>query len=125
MADQKQAALEQRLARLNEILGTTCTIREDPTESEVEEEKEKKREATKKMKQSAASTPAQAEPWETLRPPPKPTMQRDVISLKRGDAGYKDMVYTAWSTVFAYPEQFIGKTNRPKVCAQSGRKSGR
>ena len=123
MVDQKQADLEQRLARLNEILGTKCTIRDDPTESEVEEEKKKEQEAAENMKKHTISVAAPAEPWTTRPSPPEPTMQRDLVSLDRGDAGHKGMVYTAWSTMLAYPEHFIGKTNREKVCFTELRKA--
>lgn len=39
----------------------------------------------------------------------------DVASLRAGEPTSKDVDFCPWNTVLSYPDQFIGKGNRPRV----------
>lgn len=115
--DDKQPDLAQRLRLLEQILGESCRVTDEPSEWEAYEKNlEKQNEDTKASQevsnigdQLLAEEPSPVE-YSVLNPPADLYHEREP-----GTQGEKNLVYCSWQIITSYPEHFIGKTNRQKV----------
>lgn len=127
-----------QLDLLQEILGNKVTLR-DPSELGDEEEPPApeamsgensgwEQWQTKDDTATQASNAWNQEPPAKREPQPTPNLYQEVIStnagfdcssLRVGEVLSKEATFSPWKTILAYPNNFIGKTNSPRVSLAS------
>lgn len=115
--ENNQPDLGERLKLIEQILGESCRVSDDPAEWEATEKNLEKENCVKEAsleppKDSALPKVEHADVPE----PPTPSLPAAVYNDEEvGTQADWNVIYCSWQTITSYPQHFIGKTNRAKV----------